>query len=450
VFAITCRAESEFPVYFAVLCLESFGMLEGRVAVRILVDQSGYDLLNIGDVAMLQSCVIRLQRQWPDATIMVIAHDPELLAAYCPGTIAIRRTFADLPLIRLLPQKPLLAADQAWKIAAPLVSGRLGRGSRGRGRPHTVIQAVRAADLVVASGGGYITDTWWWHAAGVLSLLSLAQRLGKPTAMFGQGVGPIDRRALHLQAGAVLPKLKVIGLREGRIGPDLVRSLGMPPQGVMVTGDDALELISGASTPEGDALGINVRVSDYAGVKQATAAAIGDAVSKAAAVLQAPIVGLPVSRYAADADAAALRTLLHRENNRTEIRLDDISSPEALASAAAGCRAIVTGSYHAAVFGLAQGVPAVCLIKSSYYDAKFKGLQALFPSACFTVPLDVPGWAARLDSTILHAWNLPARERVSARDAAILLRDAGQQAYARFRTQVEHPAMVTADTGGRV
>jgi len=31
-------------------------------APRILIDQSGYDLLNVGDVAMLQSCVIRLRR----------------------------------------------------------------------------------------------------------------------------------------------------------------------------------------------------------------------------------------------------------------------------------------------------------------------------------------------------------------------------------------------------
>jgi polysaccharide pyruvyl transferase WcaK-like protein len=42
--------------------------------VRILVDQSGYDLLNLGDVAMLQSCVARLQMQWPDAEILVITH----------------------------------------------------------------------------------------------------------------------------------------------------------------------------------------------------------------------------------------------------------------------------------------------------------------------------------------------------------------------------------------
>jgi len=74
--------------------------------MRILVDQSGYDLLNIGDVAMLQACVARLRMQWPGAEIMVIAHESGRLAAYCPGTIAIGRTFADLEFFRFLPRKP--------------------------------------------------------------------------------------------------------------------------------------------------------------------------------------------------------------------------------------------------------------------------------------------------------------------------------------------------------
>ena len=36
-----------------------------EITLRILVDQSGYELLSMGDVAMLQSCVQRLTQQWP-------------------------------------------------------------------------------------------------------------------------------------------------------------------------------------------------------------------------------------------------------------------------------------------------------------------------------------------------------------------------------------------------
>jgi colanic acid/amylovoran biosynthesis protein len=157
-----------------------------------------------------------------------------------------------------------------------------------------------------------------------------------------------------------------------------------------------------------------------------------------------------VSRYAADADVAVLRAIFQRDHGQWDygqngLVMDDIASPEALITASAGCRAIVTGSYHAGVFGLAQGVPAVCLSRSSYYQAKFGGLQSLFPGACFVVQLDAPDWNTRLSAAIRQAWHLPAPARASARDKAVRLRDAGRGAYAQFRTKVEAPAMITAD-----
>lgn len=415
--------------------------------MRILVDESGYDLLNIGDIAMLQACVIRLRQLWADAEIMVIAHAPERLAASCPATVPIGRVFADHAALHLLPQRGLLVSEQACKIAAPYVSHRL-RGGRGGPRwARTAIQAVQAADLVVASGGGYLTDTWWWHGAGVLSLLSLAQRLGKPTAMFGQGIGPISGRFLRAQARGVLPKLTILGLREDRIGHDLALSLGAQPDAVTLTGDDALELIPAGSAPDGYALGVNIRASRYAGVRPAGLAAIGELLLQAARALRAPIVGLPVARYAADADLGAISTLLRSAQSSSGIVLQDLTTPAALASAAAQCCAIVTGSYHAAVFGLAQGVPAVCLTKSRYYDAKFGGLRALFPSACSVVSLDQPDAATRIRHAIDEAWHLPSAARAAARESAEWQRTAGRAAYARFRGAVEQ--VPVAATAGR-
>ena len=246
----------------------------------------------------------------------------------------------------------------------------------------------------MASGGGYLTDTWWWHASGVLSLLALAQRLGKPTAMFGQGIGPMERRLLRAQSRAVLPGLILLGLREERTGLPLAHSLGVAPAALMLTGDDALEQGShpGAAAvghPAGQVLGVNLRVSGYAGVDQVTAASVASVVREAAAELGAELVGLPVSRYATAADAGALRELwpgalrpgpLPPGSRRPAgIAVEDITTPEGLAAAVAPCRAVITGSYHAALFSLGAGVPAVCLIRSPYYDAKFGGLAALFP-----------------------------------------------------------------------
>jgi polysaccharide pyruvyl transferase WcaK-like protein len=411
--------------------------------MQILVDQSGYDLTNIGDIAMLRSCVLRLHQLWPGAQIMVISHSPERLASFCPGTAAIRRT-RERPVLRLLLRSYLPVCESA----TPYLSGRFGGGRPPRSQPRTAVQAVRAADMVVASGGGYVTDTFRWHATGVLSVLSLAQRLGKPTAMFGQGIGPISQRVLRVQARAVLPGLAVLGLREDRVGRDLALSLGAAPGAVTATGDDALELIAGTSAPDGGALGVNMRVSDYAGVDPAAAAVIGGLLLESATALQAPIVALPVSRGSAGTDLRAIRALLRPGRGRADVVLDDLMTPEALIAAAASCRAVVTGSYHAAVFALAQGVPAVCLTKSSYYDAKFCGLRALFPSACFVVSLGPPDIADHLRTAIDEAWHLPLAARAAARAAASRQRSAGRAAYAQFRDAVAaSPVMIGAGRG---
>lgn len=405
--------------------------------MRILVDQGGYELLNMGDVAMLQSCVQRLTQQWPAADIMVIARAGSDLPVYCPGTSMVERA-SGRRFARLLPGR----YRPVWYSVTPYLSGWPGSGWAPRSQPLTALQAVRAADLVVAAGGGYITDTWRWHATGVLGTLSLAQRLGKPTAMFGQGIGPVRQRMLRVQARAVLPKLRILGLREGGMSRDLALSLGARPEALTITGDDAMELTQSDRATDGHALGINIRVSGYAGVDSATAAAVGHVVGQSAASFQAPIAALPVSRSGADADLTVISQMLSHGDHPADVTMRDLSAPRDLAAETANCRAIVTGSYHAAVFGLGQGVPTVCVTKSSYYDGKFNGLRALFPESCFVISLTSPGFSDRLRAAIDQAWHLPASSRAQASEAAARQREAGRAAYAKFRMLVEETSSV--------
>lgn len=409
--------------------------------MRILIDQSGYDLLNLGDVAMLQGCVARLRQQWPTAEILVIAHAPDRLRRYCPDTTAILPTFAELRGLKVFPRKARYASEQLWKIAGPPLHGRL-RRSEPRDAvpetwPRTAVQGVHWADVVVASGGGYLTDTWWWHAAGVLSVLALAQSLGKPTAMFGQGVGPLRGRALQAMASWVLPRLAALGLREEVTGLGLALSCGVRPDVITITGDEAIEVIPDTAAAAGSALGFNIRAADYSGIGRDAAAAIGTCVVGVAHELGAPIVGLPVSRYATTSDLAVIGECLERRQTSSEVALADLSSPAELMSASAQCRAVVTGSYHAAVYGLAQGVPAVCLSKSRYYDAKFAGLCALFPETCQVVSLTHHDPAGPLRRAIVRAWQLPAAARSAACDAAARQRASGHSAYEGFRLSVD-------------
>ena len=414
------------------------------LAVRILVDHDGYDLLNLGGVAMLQACVVRLRQQWPDAEIKVIAHAPDRLQSYCSGTTAIGRTFADSRYLQVFPRKVRLTSEQLWRILGPQFRYIVGRGHGGDGAPRTAIEAVRWADVVVAAGGGYLTDIWWWHAAGVLSLLDLAQRLDKPTAMFGQGIGPLNGRALRALACKVMPKLTVLGLREHVTGLGLALSFGTSPDVIRVTGDDAIEMTPTTGEPAGMALGVNIREAEYAGIAGDSAATIGDCLIAAAQELGAPIIALPVSRYPTTSDLGAISACLRSARPPTDVTLADLSSPADLASAAAKCRAVVTGSYHAAVYALAQGVPAVCLTKSSYYDAKFAGLSSLFPDACQVVSLATRDSDRHVRSAIAHAWDLSPAARSAALEAAAQQRAAGRDAYAAFRLSVDRASALHA------
>jgi len=401
--------------------------------MRILIDHGQYDHLNVGDVAMLQACAAGLYNEWPDAEIMVLTNSPSRLLEYCPGVTPIGLAYTQVPAIGQLPQLMRSGSERWSKVAQLYMPDAHPSNRRHVRQPRTVIQAVRAADVVVASGGGYITDTWSRNAIGVLRTLQLAQHFRKPTAMFSQGLGPITRGSLRTRASAVFPRLAVLGLREGLLGESLALELGAKAAAVTITGDDALAVIPDKGLADGHALGINLRVADYAGVDSSDAQVISSLLLRSARDLAAPIETLPVSSQPADSDVAAIDALVGGAGGRNDFSSEWLPTTDALAISAANCRAIVTGSYHAAVFGLAQGVPAVCLTKSAYYDAKFAGLKTLFPTACTVISVAEPNFGIRLTKAIADAWHLPRTAREAALHSAISQRESGRKAYTRLR-----------------
>ncbi|MGH9559873.1 MAG: hypothetical protein ACRD3S_00330, partial [Terracidiphilus sp.] len=91
----------------------------------------------------------------------------------------------------------------------------------------------------------------------------------------------------------------------------------------------------------------------------------------------------------------------------------------------------VTGSYHAGVFALAQGIPVVGLIRSAYYEQKFKGLQAQFPGGCRVLDLRTP-----LRSEAIRDATLDALESADGMRESLLAAAAEQVALSReaYRT----------------
>jgi colanic acid/amylovoran biosynthesis protein len=255
--------------------------------------------------------------------------------------------------------------------------------------------------------------------------------------MFGQGLGPLRNPKLRKQASAVLPQVDFIALREGRAGIPLLAELGVSPDRVVVTGDDAIE-VAWRSAPArlGSGLGINLRRATYAAVDDAMVEHLGRRVRHAASTLGARLVAVPMSRYPEEDDALTIEAVM-QGNGRAD---GNGRGAEQLADAlqrVQSCRMIVTGSYHAAVFCLSQGVPAVCLSNSSYYDDKFAGLAEQFGTGAETVRLNSPSWDAEFDAAVQRAWKTAEEVRPALLAAAETQVEAGWRAYRRVFDLVE-------------
>jgi colanic acid/amylovoran biosynthesis protein len=414
---------------------------------KIVVEPSDYYLRNIGDSAMLSVALMRLAQLFPEAEISVFNDDPEGLAAIAPQRVQAlniygRRTWLDDGFMPGAVERLAPAASAAWlRRRAPRLVGPFWRWKL-RGARHDrralggFLRTIRNADALVVTGMGGITDAFPQYARGVLHTLSLALANGVPrVVMMGQGFGPLHDLELRGLAQQVLPRLDLIALREKRESAPLLQALGVAPERVAVTGDDALELVATASADTGGlgaGLGVNLRLAEYSGVRRDMTHGLSDALAAAMRRHGAYAAPVPISRTAGEEDLEAIVGLV-------PVRPDLLRqaacacTPADVLSLVALCRVVVTGSYHAAVFALGSGRPAIGLIGSDYYAHKFLGLADMFGEGCECLRIDDPQLGAKLTDRLDHLWAAAERLGPSLRARAMSQIEANRAAYARLR-----------------
>ena len=414
--------------------------------MRILVEPSDYVLRNVGDMAMLQTAVSRLARSWPDATIQVLSDEPDALRALCPEATPLasagrRRWLTNdfLPGGRFAPALAQRLYTSLRKHSSALVEARWRRRSRHHPGELEAIDeftaAVSAADLIVVAGMGGIADAFPRYATDLLETLRLVVHRRKYVAMVGQGFGPLQNPELVERARSILPRVDFIALREERASLPLLHSLGVRADRVMTTGDDAVEMAYVSRQGQlGTCLGVNLRASDYSGVDQTLFTPLRQVLQRAARTYGVPLLPIPISRVPGEADAATIQHLIGSPVESPDRGLLD--SPHAVIQEIQRCRLVVTGSYHAGVFALASGIPAVGLARSSYYIDKFLGLSALFGNGCHTVLLGDRDFATQLETAIARQWEEADRLRSSLLMEAARQVQRGHQAYARICAEV--------------
>lgn len=427
--------------------------------MRVLVDPGSHHLLNAGDVAMLQVCVERVRAARPDARLRVLTTAPALLQRYCPGVEAL----AAEGRYALLERMPAMTVDARARSGGSGLRRAIGK-RRGRERLRRAADRIAAegapqarafadalltADLLLMSGRGGLTDAFAGEARAVLDELAIAARIGLPAALMGQGVGPLESRELRARAREVLPTVALVSLREGRAGPALLADAGVGPDRIVVTGDDVVEpalRARGQAAAGSDAVGLSLRVADYAGVSERAAAEVGAAAAALAERRGAEVAPIAISTHPAERDADAVRSSLHvgadgesLSTARAVTALAESPGRDAVAAAieATGrCRVVVAGSYHAAVFALAQGVPALGVAASDYYADKLHGLREQFGAGCAIVDLREPGASDRVTSELESLWDRAPALRTELLAAAERQVESGRAAYERLAALV--------------
>jgi colanic acid/amylovoran biosynthesis protein len=414
---------------------------------RVLVDPGSHALLNLGDIAMLQVCVERLRRLVPGVHVQVLTADPERLARHCPGVEAVPADGAYAWFDSRWnggPYSPLLTASARERLlrASRLAARGGARGARSAARAELLarepvsdstrafLTALLEADAVVVSGRGGTADAFRDDGVRALEALRLGGDLGALTAMLSQGLGPVEDPELLARAVEVLPRLDLIAVRDRLTSLAVLERAGVSADRIAVTGDDALALASaGEVVPLGNRIGVGLRRADYAELGPEATAAVGGALRAAAERHSTDLHAIPISLYPYEADSDALAAVAAIEAGRVETPADAIERARA-------CRIVVTGSYHAAVFALAQGIPAVGLASSAYYASKFEGLAGMFPGGCTTIDLSGGGLEERIGAAIDAAWSSAEASRPTLIEATARQVAAAEAAYVRLAAAI--------------
>jgi len=399
--------------------------------MRILI-QGDETNLNVGDISMLQMSVARLRELWPDVSLEVNTGHPDRLAAHIQNVKFVGvsiQPFQWFGLRKLLRKgiptkmrKRVVLLEDSFKTYIPSDVK----------FNNIISSAVNRADILIFCGAGIITDQFLGAALKRLEVLEKAIHAGKPTAIFGQGIGPVEQPQLAKRIREVLSKVDLIALREKYNGLPLLTHCGIDSAKIMITGDDAIEIAySVRANTLGNHIGVNLRASSYAELSTdqfQLMTNISTALYNVAHRHNISLIPIPIDH----SDHVTISELLQTPNNSQHLK-----TPLQVIREIKRCRIVVTGSYHAAVFALSMGVSAICLAKSSYYVYKYSGLADQFGNGCEVLFMDDIRLREKLETALENVLENAQENRQKLLQRAQLQIQASREAYRKFYDLVE-------------
>lgn len=289
-----------------------------------------YGFRNSGDEAVLQSILNALRKQSQAAGITV--------------------------------EPVVLSIDPEWTTST------YGVKSVHRMKLGEVRQAIAESAGLISGGGSLLQDvTSSKTIPYYLGVLKLAQWLGKPTFIYAQGIGPVNRKLFHPLIKSVFRKSAYVSVRDEQ-SRSLLESMGLSPNNIQVVPDPVMGLeleqiaestgVSSADTASGPkTVGISVRFWEES---RHELNAIAEGLLKACAQTPFDLRFLPfhhpidneASRYVMqklEKEAAAL-------GGRVSIR-EDALHPQQMLREVAECDVLIGMRLHSLIYAAGRRVP---------------------------------------------------------------------------------------------
>ncbi|MFD1179561.1 polysaccharide pyruvyl transferase CsaB [Paenibacillus puldeungensis] len=265
-----------------------------------------------------------------------------------------------------------------------------------------VRNAIKNSDGLISGGGSLLQDaTGMKSIPYYLGVIKLAQWLGKPTFIYAQGIGPVNRKLFRPMISSVFRRCDYISVRDAE-SAGLLRSMGLRENDVQVVPDPVMGLtlpekteasVSKESTHESDlpVVGVSVR---FWNPERTELSKLAEGLSLLSRRKRVNIRFLP---FHFPGDDEASRFVMDKleniaEHGSTVSVAPEIENPQDMLREVSKCSLLVGMRLHSLIYAAAQSVPLLGVS----YDPKIDQFLGRIGS----VPV---GTAQELDPRILAA-----------------------------------------------
>lgn len=307
------------------------GMAENTATYRVVI--SGYyGFHNSGDEAVLRSILLALEEQSKAANIEI---------------------------------KPIvLSGDPEW------TSRMYGVEAVPRMHPASIFKALSSAHALISGGGSLLQDATGLKSVPYYTgIIKLAQWLGKPTFIYAQGIGPVNRKQLYPFIASAMKGSRYISVRDAQ-SAKFLRDIGVKNQAIDIVPDPVMGMplpYEQATLPQADGLpriGISVRFwrKDRADLERITEALLALTAKRTIELLFLPFHtpdDIEASQFIVDQLTGKIG------DSKLEIaKLPD--DPQTMLSAVSQCDVLLGMRLHALIYAANQRIPMLGLS----YDPK--------------------------------------------------------------------------------